>query len=154
MSLKLTIKSSYKKANPVTGRMETRFVWNISSNSPKELEAYQLEQGDNFRADENGKPLFFSKQYPGTRNAELERTSLADGSIIYRINMLEKTLKIQDMMIGKLAELEAQAEFYGNNLAAAQAGPATRPAIPAPATEALETETAGTEGQQNLGDAI
>lgn len=160
MSLKLTIKSSYKKTNNITGRRETRFVWNVTSNSPKELEAYQTEQGDNYRADENGKPMFFSKQYPGTRNAELERVILTDGTVIYRISMLEKDLRIQTIMIDKLAELEAQAEFYGNSVAAAQTAPNARPgAAAAPATEPLEAEpvgaeAAGAEGQQNLGDAL
>lgn len=158
MSLKLTIKTSYKKLNNVTGRRETRFVWTISTNSPKELEAYRLEQGDNFREDENNKPLFFSKQYPGTRNAELERVTLTDGTVIYRISMLEKELKIQDMMLGKLAELEAQAEFYGNTVAAAPAGPAIRTIQNAP--EILEEQPAGDTGaggtgaNQGLGDGI
>lgn len=49
---------SYRKA--VTGTKVFRFV---VSGSESEIEAYKSAQEDNFRADEDGKPLFFSTRY-------------------------------------------------------------------------------------------
>lgn len=49
---------SYRKA--ITGTKVFRFV---VSGSESEIEAYKSAQEDNFRTDEDGKPLFFSTRY-------------------------------------------------------------------------------------------
>ena len=159
MALKVVLKDTYKKINQANNRLETRFMWTVTG-APKDVERFIEEQGENSRVDENGRPLFFNKQYPGTRNADLVRATLPDGTVIYKISMLEKTLAIEGLKMGELAKLEAEAEFYANGTAT-PAGP-QRPAITNPAggaaTGANDSEEtadviAGT-GNEALGDAV
>lgn len=157
MSLKVILLDTYKKVNTATNRRETRYVWTVSGD-PKSIERYITEQGENFRADTSGKPQFFNKEYPGTRNAELQRVVLADGTIIYKISMLEKTLRIEGLKDTELAKLEAQAEFNGGVVATAPIPQAPRPEPAKAAIEELENEGAGGAdggaGGAGLGDDI
>lgn len=156
MALKVVLKDTYKKVNQATNRRETRYMWTVTG-APKDIERFQEEQGENFRADDQGRPLFFNKEFPGTRNAELARVALQDGTIIYKISMLEKTLAIEGLKMNELAKLEAQAEFYGNG--AQQPAAPIRPTVGAPNAAAEEVEEgaapiAGAGGAEQLGDGM
>jgi len=137
MSLKVILLDSYKKVNQATNRRETRFTWTVTGD-PKSVERFIEDQGENNRIDDKGRPLFFNREFPGTRNAELVRVALQDGTIIYKISMLEKTLAIETLKMGELAKLEAAAEFYGNGTAQPTAPRVPTIATPNAATEELE----------------
>lgn len=150
MALKVTLVKSYQKASSRTGLLERRYMWTVSSNSPKELEKFQEDQGDNYREDDSHKPLFFNKKYPGVRIAELERVSLPDGTVIYTINDLEKVLGMEALIDQEEAKIQAHIRVYGS---AQQPRPL---AIPAPAAKAevVVDEPVVAEGQENLGDPV
>lgn len=154
MSIKATLTSTYKKVNQVSGRNETRFVWELTG-APSEIERYATEQGENARKNEStGKYLFFNKQFPGVKVTELERVVLENGTVIYRVNMLEKTLQIESAKVNEIARLEAYLDVYG----VAPAGqpqmirPTAQPTVATPAAETMEPTVI--EGQEALGEAM
>lgn len=147
MPLKITLKSSYKKLNATSGMRETIWVWNVTSASPKDIDRYCEEQGDRLVRDteNNNTPLFFNKNFPGVRQTELERVVLADGTVLYRVNMLEKTLQVEGLKVAEIAKLEAYLEVYGTSTARPIPAPKAAAPIAEPAPEVVETTEPGGE---------
>jgi hypothetical protein len=127
-------------------------MWTVSSNSPKELEKFQEDQGDNFREDDTHKPLFFNKKYPGVRTATLDRVSLPDGTVIYTINDLEKVLNMETLIDQEEAKLQAHIRVFGS----AQQPRLMPVAAPTAKAETMVDEPAAGvgAGNENLGDAV
>lgn len=153
MALKGKLVNFYERKDSVTGRPSKRWVWEVTG-SPSEVERYATEQGENVRKDEvTGKFLFFTTKFPGVRETEIKRVVLADGTVLYNLNMMEKNLQIEIAKIDKIAQLEAELEVFG----IPPAGQPQRARIstqPAPAiANAVETEEV-VEGQENLGEAM
>lgn len=123
------------------------FVWEVTG-GPKDLEQYQTDQGANFRAnDASGKPMFFSQEFPGSRNGvELKRIQLKDGTIRYKLDDMDKVLRIESIKEEKEAEIAVQRALFG----AQRAIPVATPAITAKAEEVVAEPT----GAENLGEAL
>jgi hypothetical protein len=145
--LKATLKNHYYKTN-ADGVRTGRYVWELSSNSPAELEKFKEDQGPNYRQDDStGRPLFYSKTYPGKRTGvDVERVTLKDGAIVYRMDAMDQRLKLEDIKLEKQAEFEIAQEFGAQQRAARVA--------PAAVAQAAEVEVPEVAGGEGLGEPL
>jgi len=73
--MKIKLKRSYKKVAK-SGKVVTVFVYGVSG-SAEQLAKFKAANGDNFRADEDGTPLWFTTRFAGN-TGELVQTAKGD----------------------------------------------------------------------------
>ena len=134
--------NKYRKWSDKANNYITMYVYKVISASPAELEDYETTQAENYVADEDGTPLYFSPQFEGNL-IDLEKSKAKDDK--GNLRDVYKAVSSEDF--------ELKRSVYDKPVVTASSMPALKPLVrqqtgsvlTANSTESVNTDAVDTE---------